>query len=213
MQFSKSSLIGVVIAGGQSHRMGEQDKLWLELGGQSLLLRAAHRLKDQTVQIILNINGDVDLPNGLADAVVPDEMDQGEGPLSGLLSVMKWIAQNKPDITHIITAPTDAPFFPTDIVERLLSTAQYDEITVPFYDGYPQPLFGLWPVKCVTSLDIFLSDPDNRKVMTFVRSQKWGRFNIENQNSDPFMPDPFMNVNTQDDWQEVQQLFDKGDYV
>jgi molybdopterin-guanine dinucleotide biosynthesis protein A len=208
LQFSKSSLIGVVIAGGQSHRMGAQDKLWLELGGQSLLMRAASRLKDQTGQIILNINGDVDVPIGLAEAIVPDEMDQGEGPLSGMLSVMKWIAQNAPDITHIITAPTDAPFFPIDMVEKMLNSAQYDDITVPFYDGYPQPLFGLWPVKCVTSLDIFLANPDNRKVMTFVRSQKWTRLDIKNQT-----PDPFMNINTQDDWEMVQQCFDKGDYV
>ena len=51
----QQSIIGVILAGGQSRRMGGQDKFLLEWQGEPLLATIYRRLNKQIDKIVINI--------------------------------------------------------------------------------------------------------------------------------------------------------------
>ena len=53
-----SRILGVILAGGQSRRMGGGDKSLTDLGGQPLLAHVIARFAPQVATLILNANGD-----------------------------------------------------------------------------------------------------------------------------------------------------------
>ena len=81
-----SGILGVLLAGGRSSRMGGGDKCLAMLHGQTLLTRAIARARPQVSELILNANGDAArfLPFGLT--IVPDVIEGQAGPLAGILS-------------------------------------------------------------------------------------------------------------------------------
>lgn len=114
--------IGVILAGGQATRMGGGDKGALLLGGISMLDRVIDRLGPQTDRLVLNANGD---PARFAEyglPVVADSLPGFPGPLAGVLAGMDWAAAQ--GASHIVTAAADTPFFPADMVARLIRAAE-----------------------------------------------------------------------------------------
>ena len=52
-------VVGVLLAGGRSSRMGGGDKCLLPLGGQPMLAHIIDRLRPQVSDLVINANGDV----------------------------------------------------------------------------------------------------------------------------------------------------------
>lgn len=201
-----TNMLGVVIAGGLSRRMGAHDKLWIELNGEPLIARAARRLAQQTGEVILNVNRQDARLDEIGLPVVPDLNTDYQGPLAGIAATLRWAGENRPNVTHITGVSVDSPFFPGDLVTRLADGIQTnpDKIAIAFSDGYPQPVFGLWPVACLNPLIRFLQETDDRKVMAFVKGQPWRRVDFPASE-----PPAFFNINTPEDLIAVQALLQK----
>ncbi len=193
---------GVILAGGQSRRMGGGDKGLLSLGGQTLLTRVIDRLSPQVAELALNANGDprrmgVDLP------VIADSIDGFAGPLAGVLAGMDWAAAQ--GHTHIVTAAADTPFFPCDLVPRLTLAAEAHPIVLaatpdPKRGLSRHPTFGLWPVALRDDLRAALED-GVRKVVQWTDRHGTGLAEF------PVIPfDPFFNVNTPEDMARAEEL-------
>ncbi len=199
-------ILGVIIAGGLSRRMGEKDKLWLDFEGEPLIARAARRLARQTGGVILNVNRYDERLEEFGLAVVPDLNTDYQGPLAGIVAALRWVQENRPRVTHLVAASVDSPFFPEDLVARLAGEieARPDEIAIAFSDDAPQPVFGLWPVSCLEPLNGFLRETDNLKVMAFVRSRAWRRVDFP-----PGDPSAFFNINTPDDLATAHRLLEQ----
>ncbi len=186
---------GVILAGGQSRRMGGGDKGFLRLGAKTLLGHVIDRLAPQVAELVVNANGDptrfdVDLP------IVADSIDGFAGPLAGVLAGMDWAAERGHD--HIVTAAADTPFFPCDLVPRLVQAAETNPIALaatpdPKRGLSRHPTFGLWPVALRDDLRVALQDGVRKVVQwTDQHGTALAEFGV-----DPF--DPFFNVNTPDD--------------
>jgi molybdopterin-guanine dinucleotide biosynthesis protein A len=67
-----SRVAGVILAGGQSRRMGGGDKTLLTIGERSMLERVIARLSPQTERLVLNANGDPTRFASLRLPIVPD---------------------------------------------------------------------------------------------------------------------------------------------
>lgn len=206
MSEAQFNILGAVIAGGQSKRMGDHDKLWLELAGKSLIARAACRLARQTGNVILNVNRHDERLDGLDYPVVHDRNADFQGPLAGILAVLGWAHDNRPDVTHVATVSADSPFFPEDLVAKLVESVEgrADDIAIAFCENFPQPVFSLWPISSLAPLERFLDETGNLKVMGFVRSQSWVRIDFL-----PGHPHAFFNINTPEDHAEAQDLIRK----
>ena len=193
---------GVILAGGQSRRMGGGDKGLLLLGGQSLLSRVIDRLEPQVADIALNANGDA-ARFDVGIAVVADSIDGFAGPLAGVLAGLDWAAAQGHD--HIVTAAADTPFFPCDLVPRLMLEAERKPIVLaatpdPARGLSRHPTFGLWPVALREDLRAALQD-GLRKVVAWTDRHGTG---LAEFSVDPF--DPFFNVNTPEDMTRAKEL-------
>ena len=194
-------ILGAIIAGGQSRRMAGANKLLLKLDGEPLIARAAKRLGAQTANVVINVNNSEPIIDALGYDIISDAHADHQGPLAGVYSVLNWVKQNDVAVDYIMTTPADAPFFPTNLVETLQNAIGSHDIAIAHYNGYSQQLFGLWSVDCLEDLSVYLENPENRKVMTFIRSKKWVQVDIKDQ-----VIDPFMNINTPEDWDKAQQI-------
>ena len=205
---SPEQIVGVLLAGGQSRRMGGGDKCLLELAGKPLLTRVIDRLRPQTSTLVLNANGDLDRFSAFALPTVADPVEGFAGPLAGVLAGFTWAREHVPDARWIVTAATDTPFFPQDVVARLLDATKgrYPAIALAQSDGRMHPVFGLWPVALCDDLREALGS-GTRKVL------HWTGRHITTTAEFPVTQigdtslDPFFNVNSPDDLAHAEAVF------
>ncbi len=197
--------VGVILAGGQSSRMGGGDKALLDLGGKPVLQHVIDRLRPQVSDMVLNANGDPArfAPFGLP--VVADSIDGFAGPLAGVLAGMDWAAAR--GAAYIVTAAADTPFFPKNLVIALQMAREGTQtplamaMTPDAERGVARhPTFGLWSVAERENLRAALKD-GVRKVVQWTRPVGCAEmvFNLEG-------PDPFFNINTPEDMILAQEL-------
>jgi molybdenum cofactor guanylyltransferase len=195
--------LGVILAGGQSRRMGGGDKPSKMLGGRTLLDHVVRSLRSQCSELILNANGDPGRFFGTGLAVVPDSVSGFAGPLAGILAALDWAATHRPNVEWIVSAAADSPFLPHDFVSRLHTARMLagTPLACARTDGRMHPVNGLWSVALRGDLRRALVEEDMRKI------DRWtARHGIASADwpSDPF--DPFFNINTPDDLAEAERL-------
>jgi molybdopterin-guanine dinucleotide biosynthesis protein A len=189
--------IGAVIAGGQSTRMGNADKLALEFGGISLVANAAKRLKQQLNSVIVNLpKSKAALIEGFGEPV-PDLAEGLRGPLAGISASLDYACDHFPKAGYVITCAADTPFFPSDLASKLLCAAgSGNGAAIARCEGFPQPVFGCWPTMAAHDLRAFLEKGETYKVMSFARQIG---FEFVDFDVDEDKPHPFFNINTPED--------------
>jgi molybdenum cofactor guanylyltransferase len=190
------SVVGLLLAGGQSRRMGGGDKALRQLGGITLLERVEARLRPQVAALVLNANGDPARFAGFGLPVVADSIPGFAGPLAGVLAGLDWAAAHRPDCAFVASVATDAPFFPPDLVSRLAQalSAGGADLACAASDGRAHPVFGLWPVRLREDLRHALVAEGVRKVDVWT-----GRYRLVEVPFPDRPIDPFFNANRPED--------------
>jgi molybdopterin-guanine dinucleotide biosynthesis protein A len=197
------AVVGVLLAGGQARRMGGGDKCLRPLGGRTILDHVLERARPQVRALVLNANGDparfaaFDLP------VAADVIEGFAGPLAGVLTGMVWAGRHRPECPWIATIATDTPFFPTDLVARLLAAIEADgaDLACAASVGRAHPVFGLWPVRLAGDLRTAMVDEQIRKVDVWTARHRLVEVPFA---ADPI--DPFFNTNRPEDLAEAERL-------
>jgi len=196
-------VVGLLLAGGQSRRMGGGDKTLRLLGGIPLLERVIERLRPQIDALVLNANGDPARFARCALPVVPDSVPGFAGPLAGVLAGLDWAATHRSDCHYVVSVATDAPFLPADLVVRLaegLDEAGAD-LSCAASGGRSHPVFGLWPVRLRDDLRGALVDQGIRKVDLWTARHKLATVPFSDQ-----PVDPFFNANRPEDFAAAEVL-------
>lgn len=196
-------VVAVLLAGGLSRRMGGQDKMLRGLGGKSILARVVARIESQAGWLLLNANGD---PARFADFGLPvaaDVVGDHAGPLAGVLTGLEWARANAPDCHWVVTAPTDAPFLPRDLVQRLLAAVKREgaDMACASSGGRHHPVCGLWPVRLAGELRRAILEEDIRKVDIWTARY---RLAVADWPIEPV--DPFFNANRPEDLAEAERI-------
>ena len=192
---------GVLLAGGLARRMGGGDKCLLELRGRPMLAHGIDRLGPQVTALAINANGDPARFQAFGLPVLPDIVEGFAGPLAGVLTGMVWARAQLPEATWLVTAATDTPFFPIDLVERLHAAAGDAEVAFAASGGRTHPVFGLWRLTLIDDLRRALTLEDERKIDRFAARYRVAEVDF------PFRPfDPFFNVNRPEDLAEAMRL-------
>lgn len=208
-----AEILGVVLAGGLSRRMGGGDKSLLELGGRALLDRAIDRLAAQMPAgrdaIVLNANGDPARFGAGRPPISADSVEGFAGPLAGVLAGLDYAAEAGAE--RVVTVAADTPFFPADLVSGLEAAARREQTPLACAatrdeTGRPRdhPTFGLWPVRLREDLRRALTDEGLRKVVLWTERHGCARAEFAVRELDGERFDPFFNVNTPDDMQAAQ---------
>jgi molybdopterin-guanine dinucleotide biosynthesis protein A len=194
---------GVLLAGGQARRMGGGDKCLRPLGGRPILARVIARAAPQVRALLLNANGDPGRFAAFGLPVAADLIAGFAGPLAGVLTGMAWARASRPDCPWIATVATDTPFFPLDLVARLLAAAEGEaaELACAASGGRSHPVFGLWPVRLADELRTAMLDQHIRKVDVWTARYRLIEVDFP---TDPI--DPFFNTNRPEDLAEAERL-------
>ena len=194
---------GILLAGGQSRRMGGGDKCLRLLGGRTILDRVIARARPQVAALALNANGDAARFAEFGLPVVADSIADFAGPLAGVLAGLDWAATHAPQCSHVASFATDAPFPPADLVRRLVAATEAEsaELACAASDGRSHPVFGLWPMALREALRHAVREEGIRKVDAWT-----GRYRlaVAEYGTRPF--DPFFNANRPEDLAAAERL-------
>ena len=182
------NVIGLLLAGGLSRRMGGGDKALRLLGSVSLLDRVIGRLRPQVAGLVLNANGEPARFAGFGLPVAADSIAGFAGPLAGVLAGLDWTAAHRPDCPLVVSVPTDAPFLPKDLVVRLARGLDEAgaEIACAVSGGQAHPVIGLWPVSLRENLRRALDEEGIRKVDQWTARYRVAEIAFPDQPVDPF---------------------------
>jgi molybdenum cofactor guanylyltransferase len=131
----KPAITGVVMAGGNSSRMGT-DKGLLHYRGKPLIQYAIDALKPQCSEIIISTQNQEYSQFGLP--LVHDEIPDC-GPIGGIYSVLKTSLTD-----YILVLACDMPFVSSETIQILMSEVEDFDCVVPRVNGMFEPLCGVY---------------------------------------------------------------------
>jgi len=205
MNLKATTTIGVLLAGGLARRMGGGDKPLRLLAGRPLLDHVIDRLRPQVAGLVLNANGDPARFAAYGLPVVADSVPDYAGPLAGVLAGLDWTAQNRPDCPMIVSAPTDSPFLPANLVFRMMQAIEAEgaDLACAASGGQAHPVIGLWPVRLCEDLRHALVEEGLRKVDVWT-----ARYRLAVVPFPDAPVDPFFNANRPEDLAAAAALLD-----
>jgi molybdopterin-guanine dinucleotide biosynthesis protein A len=203
---STERVVGVILAGGRSSRMGGGDKCLLPIAGRPVLASVIARLKPQVSDIIINANGDVSRFADFGLPVIADSVGGLAGPLAGVHAGLEWVKANVPDVGYIVTVPSDTPFFPSDLVHRFLAVMKdHPTLLVATSEEGVHPVVGLWPVAMAPQLEESLAQ-GMRKVGAWTKQHGAREVFFSAVKVGGRQVDPFFNINRPEELAEADAL-------
>lgn len=192
-------ILGAIIAGGNSTRMGGREKAFLELDGVTLIERVSSRIGFQVDDLVINANGDPTRFAALDHVVIADRLDDVRTPLAGLHAALSFGADDGYDA--VLTVPSDSPLLPLDLVERLKEGGQITGAAYARSGGQDHYLTGLWTTAMARPLERLIRDQSLRRVQDFVTKAK-----AEKVVWAAIPHDPFFNINTPEDLEMAEMI-------
>lgn len=182
-------ILGVILAGGKSSRMGT-DKGLVEFRGKPLVKYAIDLLHPLCEEIVISTANVDYLQFGyqtIADLV------PSCGPMGGMFSVMHSLPAKR-----YFFLSCDVPHLPSALAKEILLHQDNAEIIVPVHSqNRCEPLFGLYSRSVLPSL-VRQIEQGNYKLQDLLKTCNTYYFNVpENLNANPLYL--FKNVNTPDD--------------
>jgi molybdopterin-guanine dinucleotide biosynthesis protein A len=167
--------------------MGGGDKCLRLLAGRPLLAHVIERAAPQVGALVINANGDPARFAGFGLPVIADSVGGFAGPLAGVLAGLNWAAAEAAESRYVATFATDAPFFPRDLVARLLAATEAGaDLACAASAGRAHPVFGLWPVRLREDLRRAVVDEGVRKVDVWTARHRLSEVAFETGAHDPF---------------------------
>ncbi len=145
-------VLGVVLAGGRSSRMG-RNKALLVLEGETLIARVVRLVRQVTREVV--VVGDPVLSSYVDAPVVGDETP-GLGPLAALRTALR-IAYGR----DVLLVGCDMPFLVPAALRRVLAEADRwtdAAVVLPRTDNGPQYLHALYRARCLPRVTGLLAD-------------------------------------------------------
>ncbi len=128
-------LLGALLTGGASHRMGRPKGLLPGPDGVPLALRAVRVF--HTIGMPCMLVGNREIYGALGVEVI-DDTRPGEGPLAGLEAALVEAARRGAE--GVLLVACDMPFFTAELLERL-ARAPAAAAVAPWREGRHEPLF------------------------------------------------------------------------
>ena len=200
----EAEVCGLLLAGGQSRRMGGGDKCLMEMGGCTLLHHMIQAARDQVGPVVINTNSDPALFVDYELPVAKDVVTGYVGPLAGVLTGLEWAALNAPHCSWVASFACDAPFVPRDLVARLRAGVDREgaRMACAVSGRRHHPVFALWPVDLADALRKAIVDDGLRKVDDWTEQYRQARVEFSMEPDDPFF-----NINRPEDLTAAERVF------
>lgn len=137
----RKNLAAIILAGGQSSRMGT-DKGLMPFHGQPMishLLQTLQQLELPNIIIITNKHGYA----SFGYPCYPDLLED-KGPLGGIYAGMVHS-----DALKNLVLPCDMPFLSKDLLSALIAEIGNEEVLLTRHNGKPEPLCSVYDSRCI----------------------------------------------------------------
>lgn len=131
-----NNITGVILAGGESKRMG-RDKATLEFSGDRLIKKTVHLFKSLFPTVIV-ISKETDHLKDL-DCLVIEDMLPDRGAMIGILTAFNHSVEEA-----IFVAACDMPFLNKDLISYIISEGAGFDVALPVVAGKKHPLHALY---------------------------------------------------------------------
>ena len=194
----------VVLAGGESRRMGE-NKAFVILDDKPIIAHTLARLSQLEPTETLIITR---IPSQYAhfDARIIEDEGTGLGPLNGICSALKYCTTE-----YIFVVGCDMPFIDAGWIRWIYGQRSNHDAVMPHFDGYPQSLHAFYHRRCLESFTEQLNNNNFRmehalaKINThFVRPAP--------PHEKDLSANTFFNINTPEDLIRAQQIINSSTY-
>ncbi len=188
---------GVVLAGGQSRRLGV-DKALLKLDGEWLLVRILDILAKLSDDLLVVADDGVKLWH-VHVPIVPD-VRPGLGTLGGIYSGLQAMRYDRG-----LFVACDMPLLNLGLLHYMVNLSPDFDVVIPRVGGNVEPLHAVYSKACTGPIAGILERRDRRIIHFF--DQVRVRY-VEEQEVDPFDPQhlAFFNINTPRDLETAQRL-------
>ena len=193
------TIIGAIIAGGLSSRMGGREKALLELDSKPVILRVIEQFEPQVDQLVINANGEPARFSAFGLEVVPDVLTSLTTPLAGLHAALRFAKSVGADV--LVTVPSDTPFLPFDLAAKLLENSMANGAAIASSGGQDHYIIGAWNKELLDDLERAIAKDG------LFRVKDWARRASAQKVEWPVEPyDPFFNVNAPEDLLRAEQI-------
>lgn len=186
-------IVGLILAGGRSRRLGGHDKTFLELAGRSLLARVIARLTPQVDMLAINSNTPAEAFAAFGLPVIADRKPGYLGPLAGIHAGLSAWPNHR-----LVTVAVDLPFLPRDLVARLARATGACRYAS---DGARHALALMWEPGQADAVEQFL-DRGGRSLRDWL-----ARHGSPVHFDSTADADLFLNINTAEDLRRAAQRF------
>lgn len=193
-----TGISGIILAGGKNARMGTEKAL-LKVGPHFIIEHVSYILRSVSEEIII-VTSEPDKYARYGDRTVKDII-AGHGPLSGIHAGVASAGHH----FALVTA-CDMPFVSAGLAELLVNNAAGYDAVVPFYRGFPEPLFALYSKSCLKVIEELLRHNLN-KITGFYERVKVNFLNEQKMlEAETDLDKIFFNVNTPEDLKKAQTM-------
>jgi molybdopterin-guanine dinucleotide biosynthesis protein A len=137
----RMSLSAVILAGGQSRRMG-RDKAWIEQAGQPLIALAVGKARQLGLTDVF-ISGRPDVEYSALGCPILLDLAPGFGPLGGIERGLHECSS-----ALLLVLAVDLPHMTVEFLRKLVGRCDRLTGVVPQLDGEPEPLAAIYPKRC-----------------------------------------------------------------
>ena len=186
---NKSTIAGVVLAGGRGMRMNNQDKGLIHFKNRPMISYALEALSSVCKHIFINANRNLIDYEAFGFTVITDQTHSFDGPLAGILTTLIHT-----DAELLVVMPCDTPYFKAEHLQQLLTARAMPDVDIAVaFDGVQlQPIFLVLKTSLAQNLHGYLAS-GQRKVGGWLEplNSVYVDFSLE--------PSIFINVNTPDE--------------
>lgn len=187
-----------------------QDKAWLDINGLPLVERVARRLLPVANEVVFSTNDPDAFADLLARLPVPccvaTDTYRGAGPLAGLHAGLQAASNDL-----VFAVATDMPFVSAGVVRTMIAWGGgADAVIARLPTGgrgelSPEPLHALYRRTCLPAIEAALAAGRRRAVSFLDDVRVCFVDEVRIREIDPDLIS-FRNVNTREDWSEVQSM-------
>jgi molybdenum cofactor guanylyltransferase len=192
------SITALVLAGGQSRRMGGRDKGLLPYGDRALIGHILAMIEPQVAAVLISANRNHAEYARFGHPVVADPVEGFQGPLAGFLAGLEHAASD-----YLLTLPCDGPNVSPFLAERLAASIGKADIAVAHDGQRLQPVYALMHRRVLPGLRAAL-DAGERKIDRWYPTTRWVQVDFSD------VPGQFSNINTPEEYAGLKQTRERN---